>query len=157
MAWGRRTIIFTMNQRSLRSVIMWSRDLTRSVEMEEDKRGETFQMETCRSTIFIPRKTWKWVFLFMHNVICRHTEIKGEGKKLSNSWNLSCSTFSHTKLHISTKPRTKIKPTVPSFLTDHTEIINKLYMKHCEEKVENQTIRDTQSLNLLMLCWFSCC
>lgn len=37
-----------------------------------------------------------------------------------------------------------MKSTVPSFLTDNIEIINKLYMKHCEENVQNQTISDTQ-------------
>lgn len=84
---------------------------------------------------------------------------KEEGKKLSNSWNLSCLTFSHITLHISTKPQTKIKSTVPSFLTDNIEIINKLYTKHCEENVQNQTISDTQRdrLYLCMLCWLSCC
>lgn len=93
---------------------------------------------------FYTKKTWKWVFLLGHNVICRQTEMKIEGKELSNSWNLSFLTFSHINLHRSTKPQTKIKSTVSLYLTVNTEIINKLYMKRCEENIQNQTISDTQ-------------
>lgn len=48
---------------------------------------------------------------------------------------------SHIKLHITWN---KIKSTVPSFLTDNTEIINKLYMKLCEENVQNKTISEAE-------------
>lgn len=118
--------------------------MIRSGEMEEDRRGDLSKNPDGNSSIFIPRKTWKWVFLLVHNVIWRQTEMKREGKELSNSWNLSFLTFSHINLHRSTKPQIKIKSTVPLYLTVNTEIINKLYMKHCEENIQNQTVSDTQ-------------
>lgn len=103
-------------------------------------------------------KTWKWACLLIDNVICRHKEMKIGGK----SWVIVeiCPVWpSHIKLYILyVLNQPKIKSTVPSFLTDNIEIINKLYMKHCEENVQNQTISDTQrETESSHLCWLSCC
>lgn len=67
-------------------------------------------------------------------------------KKRELSWvivEIGPAGLSHIWRYTSAKPQTTVWSSVPLFLTDNTEIINKLYMKNCEENVQNQTISDT--------------
>lgn len=119
----------------------WICDLTRSVETEEDRRdvSENPEENLSLNYFYTRKKKWKWVFLSIM--------LLADIKKRELSWvivEICPAWLCHTSSYTSAKPQTTVWSRAPLFLTDNTEIINKLYMKNCEENVQkNQTIRDT--------------